>query len=71
MRMKSAEAPSDNAVSSVTLTTAVSASNMLIMIFFSFGEEISKVLFSVLGLAAVVFFNLHCSLLTSTTRVKI
>lgn len=32
-RMEGAEAPSDNAVSSVTLTTAASTSNVLIMNF--------------------------------------
>lgn len=45
-RMERAAVPSDNAVSSVTLTTAASVSNMLIMNFWL--RKLAKVLFPVL-----------------------
>lgn len=61
-RMEDAEAQSDNAVSSVTLTTAACTSNMLIM---NFCQEISRGLFPVLALMSVAqAFCLHHSLLT-------
>lgn len=61
-RMEDAEAPSDNAVSSVTLTTTACTSNVLIM---NFCQEISRGLFPVLGPASVAqAFCLHQSLLT-------
>lgn len=67
--MEGAEAPSDNAVSSVTLTTAASTSNVLIMNFFArkLAEACSPFLARPVQLWV---FCLHHSLLTPTTRVK-
>lgn len=69
VRIEVAVVPSDNAVSSVTLTTAASKSNMLIIHFL---HQISRGLFLVPGLAsaarAVCF---HHPFLTSTTTEKI